>query len=94
MDAHTALESFKEPPRSFAEFGMPFYLDWMDCNAPRVSRDGVQNFVRHAARAPLSVVREFLIDGGWRPLVMAAWYSLAFEPEQVWIEGSSEFRWG
>lgn len=31
-------------------------------------RDGVPNFVRHAARAPLSVVREFLIDGGWRPL--------------------------
>lgn len=86
MDATTALESFKEPPRSFAEYGMPFYAEWMDCQAPGLRSENVRAFVDHAARVPRSVVRDFLIDGGWRPLVMAAWYSLAFDVEDVWIE--------
>lgn len=94
MDAQTAMESFRswnhQEASLWREFGQPFYLDMMRMNAIGHYFDDLdEDFKRFrpfeacGARIDLSTVQWMLRDGGWRPLVMGAWYSLTQSREAI-----------
>jgi hypothetical protein len=70
--------------RREARLVRPFYLDMMGLNAPGQIDSTLRALMKVGRRVTADDVNELLqSDGGWRPVVMGAWFSLKFTPEAV-----------
>lgn len=62
---------------------LPFYLKMMGLNTLHNAADLWDDLVRVGRTARLNEVQQLLAPDHWRPVVMGAWFSLRFGPQDI-----------